>query len=527
MKRWLPLLLCVACAPTLGPAATPDAGTPDAGTPHRIGVRGRELYDRVTSLSFVARGASYVRIGTDCGGGGSPYHSTFNPGAYDAARAEAALTAMIALGNNVARVFLSFKCLGRPLDGAYLDNFADFARRARAHGIYIVPTLDFLPAAYLMNVNDVDFTGDNVNFLTLPGVRAWGAFWSDFAAAMLARGVGDAILEYSIRNEQTFDATEAPLSRSSGIVVAANGSSYDLATDKQRLMDEGLVFAARAIRTAVRAADAEALIGMGFPEVVGSNPWTVGDNRRIRTGPLFSASQPPLDVVGLHPYPGARTLEQYAANFELPAKPPMPVLLEEYGADKATFYSEASTAGVLQDWRARSCALGFSGSLLWTWDTAEQPGFWNARSGNGLIATALAAPDPCVHADFAGENRALFRAATASSSGQSATSLAVDGRSDTSWGSGSSPPQWIEIDLGSDLPLSRVRLLVSQSPSGATVHRVLARATGGSDQLIATLSGNTQDGQLLEVTLSGSYRFIRIATDSGPSWVSWREIEIY
>ena len=484
MRSWLPLLLCAACTTGLAPqlpdagnpdaggpdaggpdAGNPDAGGPDAGTPptHRIGVRGRELYDRATGLTFVARGASYVRLGNDCGGG-ALYHSTFNPGAYDAARAEAALTAMATVGNNVARVFLSFKCLGRPLDVAYLDNVADFARRARALGIYLIPTLDFVPEAYLMNVNNADFTGDNVNFLTAGGIGAWSAFWTEFAEAMLARGVADAFLEYSIRNEQTFDAAAAPLSRSTGSVLAANGSRYDLSTDKQRLMDEGLVFATRSIRAAVRLADAEALVGMGFPEVIGSDPWTVGDQRRIRTGPLFTASPPPLDVVGLHPYPGARTLEQYAANFELPAQPSMPVLLEEYGADRATFFSEASTADILLDWRARSCALGFSGWLLWTWDTFEQPDFWNARAGNGLIASALATADPCVNSGFVGENRAIFKTATASGSAQAAASFAVDGRSETLWGAGFSPPQWIEVDLGSDLPLSRVRLLIAQSP---------------------------------------------------------------
>ena len=45
-----------------------------------------------------------------------------------------------------------------------------------------------------------------------------------------------------------------------------------------------------------------------------------------------------------------------------------------------------------------SCRYGFDGWLLWTWDTEDTLGFWNALSQGSEIEKVLAPvnrPDPC------------------------------------------------------------------------------------------------------------------------------------
>ncbi len=108
---------------------------------------------------------------------------------------------------------------------------------------------------------------------------------------------------------------------------------------------------------------------------------------------------------------------------------------------------------------------------------------------------------------------------------------AIDGNSDTWWGSGAPAPQWIEIDLGSPYTIAEVNLLISQYPLGETIHNIYIRGPGTGDNyiLLQTFAGVTADLDLLSVTITDpleDIRYIRIETASSPSWISWREIEI-
>lgn len=108
---------------------------------------------------------------------------------------------------------------------------------------------------------------------------------------------------------------------------------------------------------------------------------------------------------------------------------------------------------------------------------------------------------------------------------------AIDRNTDTWWGSGAPPPQWIEIDLGSPYAIAEVNLLVSQYPAGETVHKVFVRGpgTGGSYLLLHTFSEFTADLDWLNLPITTpleDIRYIRIETVSSPSWVGWREIEV-
>lgn len=107
---------------------------------------------------------------------------------------------------------------------------------------------------------------------------------------------------------------------------------------------------------------------------------------------------------------------------------------------------------------------------------------------------------------------------------------AVDGDPSTLWNSGGFAPQWIEIDLGRDYPISAIALMTAQYPMPAlTVHRVTGRAAGSATVvLLHEFSGTTLDGQWLtaDVPSSPCLRYVRVATTSSPFWVAWKEIEV-
>jgi len=108
---------------------------------------------------------------------------------------------------------------------------------------------------------------------------------------------------------------------------------------------------------------------------------------------------------------------------------------------------------------------------------------------------------------------------------------AVDGDPGTSWSSGDDAPQWIEIDLGEAYDIRQVRLLPSQYPAGATVHRLRGRGpgTGGTFIDLYVFEGETEDSKWLAHTPPEPWsgiQVIRIESAASPSWIAWREIEI-
>lgn len=106
---------------------------------------------------------------------------------------------------------------------------------------------------------------------------------------------------------------------------------------------------------------------------------------------------------------------------------------------------------------------------------------------------------------------------------------AMDGDAATDWGSGGPPRQWIEIDLGAPARVERIRLLVTQHPSGDTVHSILIRAADGEFAEIHRFEQSTSTGDWLEFVpeepLEG-IQWVRIETLKSPSWVGWIEIEV-
>jgi hypothetical protein len=95
------------------------------------------------------------------------------------------------------------------------------------------------------------------------------------------------------------------------------------------------------------------------------------------------------------------------------------------------------------------------------------------------------------------------------------------------WNAGHGAPAWIEYDLGSTKTLTSIRLTTEQSPEGNAVHRIYAGDTPAPTTLVGTILGYGRTLEPLAAELGGSARYVRVLTESSPSWVAWREVEIY
>jgi hypothetical protein len=511
-----------------------------AATEHRIGVRqvdgAGEFFDRATGARFTPRGNNLVRL--------DRYHNLFNPGAYDAADMDAQLGAMAALGYNVVRVFLDHRQggladqTGNGLNPAYLDNIADFLAKGRAHGVYVILCQDWLPDAsprYAVP-DQPDIAGVNSGYLTSAGVAANSAFFADFVDGLIARHAAlDAVWAFELRNELFFEGNQPPFNRSAGQVTTANGRTYDLgdANQKRALLEDGLVFWADQVRAEILRHDPTALVAVGFFVPQGPNPTRVGDNRIIETREVIESST--LDFVDLHGYPGADLpLPQHLENFGMTGSTAKPIVMGEMGAFHSAFPSIDQGLQALISWQSDSCAFGFDGWLLWSWDDfGSGTGVWAGTEEGGVLANGLAPanrPDPCSSAGGVPVNLALNGTTrTSSALADAAGALAVDGQAGTIWNAGDYAPQWIEVELSASVASGMVWLVVAQSPDGMTRHRLYGRlAAGGALIPIGTWSGHTSSGQVLTFTLNVDQpiRYLRVETVKSPSWVAWAEIEV-
>jgi len=545
--------------PTSTATATSTTATTTVPTPatipaHRIGVRVvdgvGEFYDRETGERFVPRGSNYVRLAMQRFPNGDVilYHSLLNPGLYDTSGVDQALGKMRSIGYNVVRVFINECCMvgsvGDPAGGvssAYVANMVDFLRRAKANEVYVLIVGGNMPEAggyqeYLKPYSST-FQHWNPHVLSPGGVEAHRRFWQDFVRELINQEAPlDAIFAYDIRNEVWFSADFPPLSWMSGLVTTGNGKTYDMSKpdEKQKMMDENLVYWIDQVRTAILDLDPTALVTVSFFVPEKPHPFRPGDPRVIRTGPAIWESS--ADFIDLHAWPwDPPALVEHVENFEVAGFTRKPIIMGEIGGFKGDpFWSAARAAQALHDWQVQSCGFGFDGWLLWTWDTFEQREFWYGLEEDGVINEALSPrsrPDPCQPRPFNGQNIAFLKPSKASRFlTTNAPSMAFDGKPSNWWGAGDLPLQWIEVDLQTPSTIEKVRLLVSQSPAGETVHRVLGKASAGEAyDVLHEFRGFTNDNDVLEYappTPWSGIRFIRTETVTSPSWVSWREIEV-
>lgn len=111
--------------------------------------------------------------------------------------------------------------------------------------------------------------------------------------------------------------------------------------------------------------------------------------------------------------------------------------------------------------------------------------------------------------------------------------MAIDGSMGTIWnaGVGASAAPWIEIDLGAgDKRVSRLELVISQSPAAYSEHVVTGRTNTGSAFNFGTVTSSATEGQTIVFPVSNAtpVRYVRIqTTQNGTSWVGWYEIRAY
>jgi hypothetical protein len=373
-----------------------------------------EFYDRTTDSKFVPRGNNYIRLAPQLVGGHTQvYHSTFIVGRYDPTRAETALARMAESGYNIVRVFLSNTCTTGcsanastgQISSAYVASLVDFLGRARAHGIFVMLTSEWLPGgtAYdsiAASIRRDWFDDVNIIFLSPQGVQMSVLFWQSLIRELIRqRAPMDAVIAYSLANEAVVTSARPPFTLASGRVTTANGESYDMASnvDRKRMIDEAFVFYIEQVRSAIRQIDPTALVTMGFFHDKEPNPARRGDDRLVRTRAVIEHST--ADFVDIHPYPGDELgFAELMQNYGIDRPVDKPIVIGEMGASRIAFGTNSDAAEALIAWQRQSCAYGIDGWLVWTWDTDEQPELWNALSGGGAIAQALAPenrPDPC------------------------------------------------------------------------------------------------------------------------------------
>jgi hypothetical protein len=383
----------------------------------RIGIRDGKFYDRVTGAAFVPRGSNYIRVAPQTAPGGYTFahHSTFDIGRYNAGRVDAALGRMEASGYNVVRVFFSGVCLSiclgdpttRGLRLAYLENVADFVTRAKAHGVQVMLTIDAMPAGTTWSARVhsnccTAYDGFQQWFLPADSVAAFRDYLTVLVEALLDAGMpADGVFAYSLINEAFMDGDKPPFSLRSGTRTTANGQTYDLssAAERRRMLEDGLVYWADVMVDAIHQVVSTSLVTIGFFHAHEPNPARRGDARLIYTNEFLQRSQ--VDFFDFHPYPSVDlTFPQFMENYGISGTEAKPVVMGEYGAFRFAYGSAQHAAVDLQRWQQESCAWGFDGWLLWTWDTEEQPDLWNGRSAGGVIEQALAPRlrvDPCAN----------------------------------------------------------------------------------------------------------------------------------
>lgn len=104
-----------------------------------------------------------------------------------------------------------------------------------------------------------------------------------------------------------------------------------------------------------------------------------------------------------------------------------------------------------------------------------------------------------------------------------------DGDLEKGW-TATDAPQWISITLPNSYSIKKIRLLVEQSTNGYSEHEIYIKRFNGAWELIKELKGSTSRGEWLEVLFDApllNIDAIQVKTLLVPSWVSWREIEVY
>lgn len=544
------IVLVAGCTPSEG--TQPDSTEADqawSAPAHPITVRDGRFVDTRTGREFPVRGTNYFRL---VSAGGGYQDRFFSPGVFDEAMVRRDLADLAARGYTTVRLFLDSCSVGAGcisaqgisgLNPQLLDAIAQTMTIARETGIFLLLTSNDLPDGggyyeIANRANSAYFTGyRNTVFLTAAGAEAAATYWNDLMSGLVERRAAfDAVLGWSIINEQWVFADQPPLSASNGSVTGADGATYDLADPEQKraLVTAGVTNYIERVAEVIRRHDPNGLVTMGFFAPKFPNPTEIGGDWYVDTAPLLTGTS--LDFFDFHAYPGSDIpLAAIAENFGLTGPPPRPIVMGEVGAFLDRFDTVEAAAVATQRWIAESCELGFTGWLYWGYLRAPEvvgDATWSLTDADGFLLDTLAPnqwPDPC-RPTLTDPNLARDRPVRVSRAlpGEPG-SAAVDGNPATRWGAGEGAPQWIEVALAEPSTVGAVRLRVDQDPAGRTVHEVaVSGGGGGALQVVAVLDGVTAGGEVLTASFAPveGVTAVRVTTRLSPSWVAWAEVEV-
>lgn len=391
-----------------------------------------EFYTASTNARFVPHGYNYIKLAdiATC----TQQHATFNVNLYNASAAESFLAQMQYDGYNVVRVFINpgddyygANCqqstgkygIAGPknstsLYAPYIANFADFVSRAKARGIYVIPVLSFVPqnAKYIgiANANTLPNIEDLNAYFMSPGlVQAKATYARDFAQALSAYSGGEllsAIFAWELENEVFVLWQKKPFSLTSGLVQTADTLSYDMAipAQRQQAVDANVVNWANQSAAAIRQVDPQAMVAasvftfaaVGRTGADGVQPGGNPDLPYYPARPISLRLYSTLDYTDIHTYPLGSTYtlsgDLNTSEFAAMNKTTRPFLMGEFGAFKSQYPSIVPAANAMRAHRDSAYAMGFAGSLFWTWDTLVQSHMWHGSEQSGAINGVLAFP---------------------------------------------------------------------------------------------------------------------------------------
>ena len=386
----------------------------DAPLPSII-VRDGGFIVRETGTAFRPVGFNYIRLFNE---ERTADHDNFSRTGYDAVEHEAMLRRLAAGGFNTVRVFINFQpgeVIDRrdstELSNVYLDNVSDFLARARKHAVYVMLSMRRHPeiARYreLRGPSHSMVTGENQRFLHSGWIRAKTTYLHDFLVELLARDPRalTAVFAIDIQNEVCFYPGHAPFDQTEGIFAAPNGRSYDLATQKQELADEGGIHHINMCADAVHKVFPGVLINVNvftYAAVGRTGPDdfhldSAAWRNRVPFRPLAIARSK-ADMVDVHFYSGS--LDQYRRDLasiefdrlkQTASAFGKPLIVGEFGLFKGQFNDDfdAGCRFLRNEWLP-ALRRDWDGWLYWTYDTHEQPRLWNAAHDDYAIFRILA-----------------------------------------------------------------------------------------------------------------------------------------
>ncbi len=526
-----------------------------ASANERIGVRvvdgEGEFYNTVTGERFVARGVNYVDMQSH---GWATFDSALATDVYDEGRIRTAFENLSGLGYNAVRLFFDIcnvgsYCLtdeGRGgLNPAYLDNLAAFTRLADEYGIYLILTSNDIPdfGGYgeIANRDASDmFEGyRNTHFMTGSGVEAFEAYWTDLMAELAARDTAwNAVLGWSLLNEQWIFKDQPPWSLTSGVVQNGTGQSYDLSDPDQKrsLLADNLILITERVSAIIKGTDPDALVTMGFFNPQFPNATGIGGDWYVDTEPLLAGAT--LDFFDFHAYPDwDLPIDKIAENYGMLQHRDKPVIMGEVGSSAAFIPNIVTAVRAEQEWMVASCLEGFDGWLHWGYyafpaGVDEHPPYTFDMAGR-LFETALAPvnrPDACLDGDYIPRvNVALDAEASAQRSLPDHPPEYLNDGLPTTWESGSGPPVWVRLALAEPTRVEAVVAQLAQWPASDTRYAATVRLADGTRISLGEVAGYTQDQDLVRFDLPGGLDdVVEVQIDAleSESWISYYNVDV-